>query len=223
MANKNAKNAVNGTDIFVVTPSNMGKGLVWNDQTKQYEVNIGEGLRYDDTGAVQAVPSKPVIKTFDNGSGKIVHKQVIIDSGVTIEVSGTIVLPLAPVRLVGKDTNDPEVVAERERLSRLYGGGQIGWVVPADGHALGLLNSTDHTALFQTESIYVLPLKELGISQVLSATATAGDVRGYRKETAWIVNNITENQETIPIGVHTYYNDEQESCAVSYAVKGLKA
>ena len=41
MSNKNAKNAVNAPDVHVVAPSNMGKGLVWNDKTKQYEVSSG--------------------------------------------------------------------------------------------------------------------------------------------------------------------------------------
>lgn len=41
MSNKNAKNAVNAPDVHVVAPSNMGKGLVWNDKTKQYEVTGG--------------------------------------------------------------------------------------------------------------------------------------------------------------------------------------
>lgn len=41
MSNKNAKNAVNAPDVHVVAPSNMGKGLVWNDKIKQYEVTGG--------------------------------------------------------------------------------------------------------------------------------------------------------------------------------------
>ena len=41
MSNKNAKNAMNAPDVHVVAPSNMGKGLVWNDKTKQYEVTVG--------------------------------------------------------------------------------------------------------------------------------------------------------------------------------------
>lgn len=42
MANKNAKNIVNAPDVHVVTPSNMGKGLAWNDGVNQYEVAISK-------------------------------------------------------------------------------------------------------------------------------------------------------------------------------------
>lgn len=42
MANKNAKNVVNAPDVHVVAPSNMGKGLAWNDDAKQYEVAISK-------------------------------------------------------------------------------------------------------------------------------------------------------------------------------------
>lgn len=41
MANKNAEKLLNAPDVHVVTPSNMGSGLVWNDKTKAYEVPSG--------------------------------------------------------------------------------------------------------------------------------------------------------------------------------------
>lgn len=48
MANKNAKNVVNAPDVHVVAPSNIGKGLAWNDKTKQYDVAISKSLQIAD-------------------------------------------------------------------------------------------------------------------------------------------------------------------------------
>lgn len=60
MANKNAKNVTNGTDIFVVTPSNMGKGLAYNETVKQYEVNARDanGVKLNPDGTVGVSLSK---------------------------------------------------------------------------------------------------------------------------------------------------------------------
>lgn len=54
MSNKNAKNAVNAPDVHVVAPSNMGKGLVWNDTTKQYEVSSGATVSPDTGNRLEA-------------------------------------------------------------------------------------------------------------------------------------------------------------------------
>lgn len=48
MPNKNAKNAVNAPDVHVVAPSNMGKGLAYNETTKQYDVTISKSLQIVD-------------------------------------------------------------------------------------------------------------------------------------------------------------------------------
>lgn len=53
MANKNAKNSVNAPDVHVVAPSNMGKGLVWNDTTKQYEVAGGLTVSPDNGNLIE--------------------------------------------------------------------------------------------------------------------------------------------------------------------------
>lgn len=57
MSNKNAKNAVNAPDVHVVAPSNMGKGLVWNDTTKQYEVSSGATVSPDAGNRLEARPN----------------------------------------------------------------------------------------------------------------------------------------------------------------------
>lgn len=54
MSNKNAKNAVNAPDVHVVAPSNMGKGLVYNETVKQYEVDARDanGVKLNPDGSV---------------------------------------------------------------------------------------------------------------------------------------------------------------------------
>ena len=40
-------------DVKVVAPANMGKGIKWNPDTKQYEVSLGNGLYFDENGIIQ--------------------------------------------------------------------------------------------------------------------------------------------------------------------------
>lgn len=80
------------TDIKVVAPRNIGKGIIWNDSTQQYEVNIGEGLEISREGKVVANKIEPVTH-FDNGTGTVVNNAVIIDYGNgIIEFSGRVVV-----------------------------------------------------------------------------------------------------------------------------------
>lgn len=80
------------TDVKVVAPANMGRGIKWNPTTKQYEVNIGDGLEINEQGQVVAKKIIPVT-TFDNGTGSIVNNCVIIDYGNgIIEFSGRVVV-----------------------------------------------------------------------------------------------------------------------------------
>lgn len=72
MANKNAKNTMNGTDVFVVAPSNMGKGLAYNESVKQYEVNAQDanGVKLNPDGTVGVAVSPDggnQIELRDNG------------------------------------------------------------------------------------------------------------------------------------------------------------
>lgn len=54
MSNKNAKNTIVGTDVNVVAPSNMGKGLVYSETAKQYEVDARDanGVKLNPDGSV---------------------------------------------------------------------------------------------------------------------------------------------------------------------------
>ena len=79
-------------DVKVVAPFNVGKGIIWNDNTKKYEVNIGDGLEINSEGKIVVKKIEPV-KTFDNGSGTVVHNAIIVDYGNgIIEFSGRVVV-----------------------------------------------------------------------------------------------------------------------------------
>lgn len=79
-------------DIKVVAPRNIGKGIIWNENTKQYEVNIGEGLEINNEGKVVVKKIEPITH-FDNGTGTIVNNAIIVDYGNgIIEFSGRVVV-----------------------------------------------------------------------------------------------------------------------------------
>ena len=78
------------TDVKVVAPTNIGKGIVWNEQTKQYEVNLGNGLVFNEQGEIELLPITPKT-TFDNGTGQVVDNVTIIDYGNGIvEINGVV-------------------------------------------------------------------------------------------------------------------------------------
>lgn len=82
MANKNAKNVVNVPDVHVVTPSNMGKGLIWTDATKTYDVNVGQtsGLVMNENGEVGVKLSPDAGNLLELRSNGIGYWQVIEES-----------------------------------------------------------------------------------------------------------------------------------------------
>ena len=82
MANKNAKNVVNAPDVHVVTPSNMGKGLIWTDATKTYDVNVGptSGLVMNENGEVGVKLSPDAGNLLELRSNGIGYWQVIEES-----------------------------------------------------------------------------------------------------------------------------------------------
>ena len=81
-----------GGGVLTVSNSNIGKGIKWNPDTKQYEVNIGDGLEINEQGQVVAKRITP-ITTFDNGTGAVVNNSVIVDYGNgIIEFSGWVVV-----------------------------------------------------------------------------------------------------------------------------------
>lgn len=223
MSNKNAKNAMNAPDVHVVAPSNIGKGIKYNESTKQYDVSVGSGLAINTNGEVVTV-NKPEIRTFDNGTGKIVHKQAITDAGGFIEVSGVISLPLPsdPKSLLNLDIHSPIVAAYQERQRRASGISSLtvyGGTGKASGAALGLTFA--EADVYYHEVGFLLHLADYGIDELVSAVATPGDLPGWRKETAWIVSSF-DKQADVPIGIHVYLEPGDRECSVSYSIKGTK-
>lgn len=50
--------------VLTVSNSNIGKGIKWNPITKQYEVNIGDGLEINEQGQIVGDPEKPDLDVF---------------------------------------------------------------------------------------------------------------------------------------------------------------
>lgn len=225
MAEKHKKGdgteTTNGSTPFAA-PLNMGKGLLWNPETKQYDVALGAGLYIDDNGVIQMRSNEPKIQTFDNGTGTVYHQQAIIDFGGLIEVSGTVNLPLPDLSTLNVfDGNDPRVVALNQRMKQLVPNMWVMTTTEANGVAIGLSNNPSEK-FYYTEIGFDLDLVALGIDKVLAVNATAGDVYGFRKETAWVVNDITSSVNSIPVGLHVYFSEGQQTVSLSYTVKGTK-
>ena len=225
MSNPETK-PVQGGGAFVVAPNNIGKGIIWNDITKTYEVNIGEGLEINSEGKI-VVKNNPILKLTDNGTGTIVHQQAVVDTGATIEISGTVMLPLPadPESLLNMGPSTPAVLAYRDKQAKIYGHNLLvyGGCARADGKALGLSFDGPIEPMYYHEVGMSIDISQFGISKVIACSATAGDVYGFRKETAWIVNQIEGAATSVPVGVHTYFSKGQLKIPVSYTIKGIKA
>lgn len=216
------------TDVRVVAPMNIGKGIKYNPKTKQYEVALGAGLTIDQNGVIQLKANKPEVKAFDNGTGKVWHNQVIIDYGEVVEVSGSLTLPMLPVikkktpyfhTSKNGDFADPEIQGHYARYKQQIPGYMTWGVSGVVSKDLGLSNTED---LYYCEVGIELDFSSFGITRLLSLNATAGDVQGWRSESAWIVGDTTHKSSTCICGVHVYRNAEQNEVSFSYTVKGVK-
>lgn len=209
------------TDVNVVAPMNIGKGIKWNPDTKQYEVALSDGLFINDEGLIQLKANKPKIETFDNGTGVVKHRRAIIDYGGLVEVSGTIKLGLmSPEFAFGTSVSDDAIAAEINRLKSIYG---EPFVANRPNKVTSTPMGETTEVLYYVESGYNIDVAEFGIAKVVSVSCTAGDVFGYRRETAWVIDDITTLTTVVPIGIHVFFSEGQTECAVSYTIKGVKA
>lgn len=194
-------------DVKVVAPRNIGKGIIWNDKTKQYEVNIGDGLEINSDGKVvvkKIITNTSVERMTDNGTGTVVGEKYTIDYGNgLIEVNGIITYPLATKPNADKITPDRSV----------------------NGFSIGCAKTPVEyigKTMYHKESSRIVTAKELGMSNILSVQLTACDLDGYRTETPWIVNE-TLWGAYVTLGVHTLATLAQDQIRVMYQIKGLKA
>ena len=208
--------------VTVVHPDNIGKGIKWNPDTKQYEVSLGSGLYFDENGVIQMQSNDPVVKTFDNGTGKVYHRQIVIDYGSVLEVSGRVVMPLPSQELIDLQFNNPTEFDKRFReLDPTKPRYDI--VVKVNAKDVGLTSVRSNGELYYTETRYDMNFVELGIKEVLSVSVTSGDTLGYRAEGAWAIDTFDTNA-VISIGNHVYYLPEEDSSVViNYTIKGIKA
>lgn len=213
MANTNANNAVVGTDVSVVTPTNIGRGIKWDANTKKYEVNIGEGLIITDDGKIEVkkINANPVPSDIiDPFNGKVVGNQFTIDYGNgLVEVNGILKFPLKTT------PNQPTDDAYPLQVGRFY----IGCDTAPSGYFTDKVKYYD---IYHKESVTTFNAVDFGMSKILSVNAIACDLSGYRTETPWLVNNSAVS-DYISLGVHTLAYIGQDSISVMFQVKGLKA
>lgn len=197
-------------DIPFVHPTNIGKGIKWNESSKQYEVNIGDGLEINKKGQVvvkNIFKDLTTEKVVDNGTGEVIGEKYTIDYGNgLIETNGLITFPL--------DTTPRK--AGQSILHRDLGNGFRG------GCTATSMQYTDVPNLYHKESAISLKASDFGMSKFLYVNGIALDLGGARTETAWVVSDGIFS-ETVAIGVHTLAGLEQDKIKVMFQVKGIKA
>lgn len=210
------------TDVKVVAPINMGKGIVWNEQTKQYDVALGAGLYIDDNGVIQMRSNEPKIQTFDNGTSTVYHKQIKIDYGSVVEISGRVVMPLPTQELIDLQLSDYGAWGVKHS-SQDPTQPMWGLALATKATLLGLTTPRRDDTVYYTESRFDLNYIDLGISEVLSVSVTSGDTVGYKAEAAWAID-MFDTERAVSIGTHVYFLPEENSTVLlNYTIKGLKA
>lgn len=201
----------NGTEdnsaVYAVTPNNMGSGIIFNQSTGKYEVNIGDGLEIKDNKVVtkKAVSVPVAANIVDNVNSQVIGRQHTIDYGNgLIEVNGLLTFPLDTVPGNHADNAFPHSVGRFE---------------------IGASTDTSHFVdtgnLYYKESRIKITAAELGMSKILSVNSMAMDISGYRTESTWLVNQELFS-DYIWLGVHTFASLDQDSINVMFQIKGIK-
>lgn len=207
--NKHTKgNNVGDTSaVYAVTPSNMGSGIVFNQSTGKYEVNVGDGLEIKDNKVVvkKAVPVPVATNIVDSVNSQVIGQQYTIDYGNgLIEVNGLLKFPLDTVPREIQDNAFPHSVGRFE---------------------IGASTDTSHFVdtgnLYYKESRIKITAAELGMSKILSVNSMAMDISGYRTESTWLVNQELFSNY-IWLGVHTFASLYQDSINIMFQIKGIK-
>ena len=197
------------TDVKVVAPFNVGKGIIWNDNTKKYEVNIGDGLEINSEGkvVVKKLITNPVAtKIVDNGTATVIGQQYTIDYGNgLIEVNGILEFPLATVPNQEKDNAFPITI------------GRFG-----AGCSSRPMNYADAGEVYHKESVTAITAEELGMSKILNVSSMPCDISGYRTETVWVVQDEIFTSY-VRLGVKTLAKLEQDKMLALFQIKGIKA
>lgn len=193
--------------VYAVTPSNMGSGIIFNQSTGKYEVNIGDGLEIKDNKVVvKKAVSVPIASNIvDSINSQVIGQQHTIDYGNgLIEVNGLLTFPLDTVPRNRADNAFPHSIGRFE---------------------IGASTDTSHFIdignLYYKESRIKITAAELGMSKILSVNSMAMDISGYRTESTWLVNQELFS-DSIWLGVHTFATLDQDSIKVMFQIKGIK-
>lgn len=193
--------------VYAVTPSNMGSGIIFNQSTGKYEVNIGDGLEIKDNKVVvkKAVSAPIASNIVDSINSQVIGQQHTIDYGNgLIEVNGLLTFPLDTVSRNRADNAFPHSIGRFE---------------------IGASTDTSHFVdtgnLYYKESRIKITAAELGMSKILSVNSMAMDISGYRTESTWLVNQELFSNY-IWLGVHTFATLDQDSIKVMFQIKGIK-
>lgn len=193
--------------VYAVTPSNMGSGIIFNQSTGKYEVNIGDGLEIKDNKVVvkKAVSAPIASNIVDSINSQVIGQQHTIDYGNgLIEVNGLLTFPLDTVPRNRVDNAFPHSIGRFE---------------------IGASTNTSHFVdtgnLYYKESRIKITAAELGMSKILSVNSMAMDISGYRTESTWLVNRELFS-DYIWLGVHTFATLDQDSINVMFQIKGIK-
>lgn len=196
-------------DVKVVAPFNVGKGIIWNDKTKKYEVNIGDGLEINSEGkvVVKKLITNPVAtKIVDNGTATVIGQQYTIDYGNgLIEVNGIMEFPLATVPRQAKGNAFPITI------------GRFG-----AGCSSRPMNYADVGEVYHKESVTTITAEELGMSKILNVSSMPCDIGGYRTESVWVVQDEIFTSY-VRLGVKTLAKLDQDKMLALFQVKGIKA
>ena len=98
MANKNAKNTMNAPDVHVVAPSNMGKGLVYSEAEKKYEVDArnANGVKLNPDGSVGVALSPDAGNQLELRNNGLYYGNIVKANNSAVYVSS----------VSGNDNND---------------------------------------------------------------------------------------------------------------------
>lgn len=195
------------TAVYTVVPENMGKGIIFNQSTGKYEVNVGDGLEITDNKVVikKAVTTPVASNIVDNINSQVIGQQHTIDYGNgLVEVNGLLKFPLDTV--------------PRERTDNAFPHSKGRFEI---GASTDTSHFVDTGNLYYKESRIKITAAELGMSKILSVNSMAMDISGYRTESTWLVNQELFS-DYIWLGVHTFASLDQDSINVMFQIKGIK-
>lgn len=195
------------TAVYTVVPENMGKGIIFNESTGKYEVNVGDGLEITNNKVVikKAVTTPVASNIVDSINSQVIGQQHTIDYGNgLVEVNGLLTFPLDTVPRERKDSAFPHSKGRFEI-----------------GCSSASSSFSDAGTLYYKESRIKITASELGMSKILSVNSMAMDISGYRTESTWLVNQELFSDH-IWLGVHTYASLDQDSINVMFQIKGIK-